>query len=82
MPLINALRRMHPSVSLEIARSRAAAVVRRAICVAVLSEETQQLLPLIPCGTTPGGVLNSTHFSRQDRAVPFILPKWSETFGG
>ena len=30
-------------------------MVRRAICVAVLSEENQQLLPLIPCGTTPGG---------------------------
>ena len=33
MPLVKALRRMHPSVSLKIACSRAAAVVRRAICV-------------------------------------------------
>jgi hypothetical protein len=49
--LINALRRGHSSVE----PGGTAAVVRRAIYVAMFSEQNQQLVPLIPCGTTPRG---------------------------
>jgi hypothetical protein len=65
MPLINALRRMH--VSLAIARSRAAALVRRVICVAVLSEENQKLMPLVPCSTPRGGILKVSERPSVDR---------------
>ena len=47
--------RAHSSVEPGMARGCTAAVVRRAIYVAMLSEQNQQLVPLIPCGTTPGG---------------------------
>jgi hypothetical protein len=72
MALMNALRRMHPSVSLGIARSRAAALVRRAICVAVLSEENQKLMPLVPCSTTPGGILKVSERPSVDRREPYF----------
>jgi hypothetical protein len=71
MPLINALRRMH--VSLAIARSRAAALVRRVICVAVLSEENQKLMPLVPCSTPRGGILKVSERPSVDRADAFVV---------
>ena len=66
MPLVKALRRMHPSVSLEIACSRAAAVVRRAICVP-LSEESQQPFHSSRAGLPPGGSEIPTDFFLRDR---------------
>jgi hypothetical protein len=63
---------MHPSVSPGIPRSRAAALVRRAICVAVLSEENQKLMPLVPC-STPGGMLKVSERPSVDRADAAVL---------
>jgi predicted protein tyrosine phosphatase len=72
MPLINALRRCTLACHRGIPRSRAAALVRRAICVAVLSEENQKLMPLVPC-STPGGMLKVSERPSVDRADACVV---------
>jgi hypothetical protein len=67
MALINALRRCTLACHRGIPRSQAAALVRRAICVTVLSEENQKLMPLVPC-STPGGYVES--FGAPKRGPP------------
>jgi hypothetical protein len=64
---------MHPSVSLGNRAQPSGALVRRAICVAVLSEENQKLMPLVPYSTTPGGILKVSERPSVDRAVAIVL---------
>jgi hypothetical protein len=47
-------------------------LVRRAICVAVLSEENQKLMPLVPC-STPGGMLKVSERPSVDRADACVV---------
>jgi hypothetical protein len=53
--LINALPPVCPGVSLDNRTSRAAAVVQRAICGAVLAEQNQRFVPLISGAVLPPG---------------------------
>jgi hypothetical protein len=76
MPLINALRRAQPSVPLENrtqpsgCRGSARHLRRRA------RRENQQLLPLISCGTTPGGVKFYPTCPGETATVPaYALPR-------
>ena len=70
MPLTHALRRAHPSA---IARDRSSCIY-----VAMLSEQNQQLVPLISGAVLPGGVSNFADFSRRDRAGHHLLAKRTE----
>jgi hypothetical protein len=79
MPLINTLRRAHPSLSLENRTQLSGAVVGRAIYVALRAEPTTGAIDL-RCGSTLRGVLDSTNFPGETRAplpaagIPVAVP--------